>query len=181
MSLHLQCGQCDSRHADIGGAAAAVNDGPGCQHARSRGLQAIHDVACAAAGGDHVLHHDGGLAGPNRKAAAQHHLAAFRIAFGEQKRSAQRARGLVADDQAAQSGRHHQRGLLFDEGVELGGQAAPEFLGHLGMAQHQRALQVVRTVQSAGQAKMAFEVSAGGAEQIENGIGLRRHKGLLYH
>ena len=31
-------------------------------------------------------------------------------------------------------------------------------------------------MQSAGEAKMAFEVGAGGAEEIENGFGLRRHK-----
>ena len=49
------------------------------------------------------------------------------------------------------------------------------------MAQHQRALQIVGTVQSAGESEMAIQVGAGGPEQIKNGFGLRRHKGLLYH
>jgi hypothetical protein len=36
-------------------------------------------------------------------------------------------------------------------------------------------------VQSAGEAEMALEISARGAEKFQDGFGLRRHKRLLYH
>src|SRR5690242_18470815 len=52
------------------------------------------------------------------------------------------------------------------------------------MLEHERALKILRTVEAAGQAEVAAQVRAGGAEQIEYaslGFRLRHHKRLLYH
>ena len=83
---------------------------------------------------------------------------------------------------SAQGGRNHEADFFACMMLaQFFGQQASEAFGGRRMAQHQRALQIFAAVQSAGEAEMALQVGAGGTEQIEDRLGLRRHKGLLYH
>lgn len=47
------------------------------------------------------------------------------------------------------------------------------------MLQDQRALQVFRAMQSAGQLEVALEVGSGGLEDFEDRFPLRRHIGII--
>jgi hypothetical protein len=77
----------------------------------------------------------------------------------------------VPDDQAAQGGRGDQVDFSGRQRAEFLGQPPAESLRGGRVLQHQRALQVLGAVQAAGQAEVAFEVCAGGPEQLQDGLG----------
>ena len=181
MGRHLERGQRHARHAHVGTAAAAIDDGAGSQHPAAGRAQNLDDVGGAAAGGDHVFHHHRRLAGRHGESPAQRHLSGGGIAFGEEKARSERARHLVADDEAAQGGGGDQVDFSGRQRAEFLGQQPPEPFRGGRMLQHQRALQVLGAVQAAGEAEVAFEVCAGGPEQLQDGLSLRRHRRLLYH
>ena len=177
----LEGSQRRARHPHLGAAATPVDDGAGRQNLGARRAQRFDHFTRAAAGGDHILHHCGPFSGSHRESSPQRHLLGGRVPLGENEARAHRPGYLVADDQAPQGGRDDQvRGAGHQRAQEVR-QHPAQLDGCRGMLQHQRALEVLGAVQSAGEPEMALEVGAGGSEQLQDGVGLRRHKGLLYH
>src|SRR6185295_4508187 len=91
----------------------------------------------------------------------------------EDRADAERARDLVADDDAAERRREDHRrpqitGALRDR--------AAQRLGMLRMLQHQRALQIARAVQARGQPEVSVEQRARAAIEIEEIVA--RHAAL---
>ena len=156
MGRHLERGQGHTRHAHVGAAAAAVDDGAGSQDLAASRAQNLDNVGGAAAGGDHVFHHHRRFAGRHFETPAQRHLSGGGIAFREEEARSQRARHLMADDEAAQG--------WGDDQVDFPGRQRADFLGQRPaqpfrggrMLQHQRALQVLGAVQTAGKAEVAL-------------------------
>ena len=91
-----------------------------------------------------------------REAAAQRQRAV--LPLGEQRAHAERARDFLADDDAAERRRQHDRRLQMPRAL---GERAPERVGELGILQHQRALQVAVAVQPRRQPEVPFEQRAG--------------------
>ena len=90
-------------------------------------------------------------------------------ALGEDRAHAERATDFLADDDAAQRGRQHDRRLQMR--ATRSRERVAERVGELGILQHERTLQVPIAVQPGRQPEMPFEQRAGPAEQIENGLG----------
>jgi hypothetical protein len=166
MGRYLERGQRRAWYAHVGTAAASIDDGAGSQNLAAGRAQNLNDVRGAAARGDHVFHHHRRLAGRHRESPAQRHLPGGGIAFGEEKTRSERARHLVADDEPAQGGGGDQVDSPRRQRAQLLGQQPAEPLRGRRMLQYQRALQVLGAVQAAGQAEVAFEVRAGGSEQL---------------
>jgi len=162
--------------------SATIDNRPCRQGARAGGFEYVDHFACAATGCDHVFHNYGRFARLQGESAAKNHLAGGGIALGEQEPGAQRARHFVSDDQTSQGGRHDGGDdLRSGNQPQLAGQPGAQALGVLGVLQNQSTLQILRAVQAAGQLEMSAEVGARLAENVEDGLRLRRHKRLLYH
>ena len=97
------------------------------------------------------------------ESSAQRHLT-VRTTFREQKAHSKFARHLVADNQTSERRRNNYQGRLRNDGAQRIGQLAAQPLGVLGELQHQRALQILGTVQAAGQPEMAVQICARAAE-----------------
>ena len=89
-------------------------------------------------------------------------------------RTAQCAADFLADDDAAERRRQHDRRTEIARAVRDG---ATERLRIIGMLQHDRALQVAGTVQPRRQPEVAFEQRTRAAEQIEEL--LSRHRFII--
>jgi hypothetical protein len=76
------------------------------------------------------------------------------------------ARDFVTDDQAADRGRNDDVA-----GGQPRGELPAEAFGMSGMLQHQRALQVFIRMETAGEAKMALQIRAGFAKDLQDGFG----------
>jgi hypothetical protein len=95
----------------------------------------------------------------------------------------QRSRYFVAYDQASDGGRgDHTDRLPACQSFDCRRQPASQFLGMPRMLEHQRALQILCAVETAGEPEVAGEIGAGGAKEIENAhvwLRLRHRKRLL--
>ena len=162
-------------------AAAAVDDRAGGNDPGAGAAEALDHFSGAAAGGDHVLDHHDRLSRFDRETAPQNHLPRG-FALGEDGAGAKSARHFVANDDAAQRGRSHGfHREARNERAQRGREQRAEMLSVLGMLEHQRALQVLAAVQTAGQAEMPAQIRAGLVEQIQNWVGKKVHNSLLYH
>ena len=74
----------------------------------------------------------------------------------------------MADNQASQGWCQDHVHVLSGNPPDLGSKLAAQELSVLRMCQDKGALQVFRTMQSAGQAKMPFQIRAGLIKEIEN-------------
>ncbi len=99
-------------HAEVRRAAAAIDEGTGAHDPGAVGDDG-HGLARGLAGSDDVLDDDHAIGWAERKAAPQHQLALQ--ALGEDRADAQRARDLVADDEAAKRRGQHDCGRQTDK------------------------------------------------------------------
>ena len=88
---------------------------------------------------------------------------------------AEGAGDFVSDDQSAHGGGDDDGWRFSRDFGEGGGEGPAERLGVIGVGQDDGALEVSGAVETAGEAEMALEVSAGGLEQIEDFLICSRH------
>src|SRR6185295_17879323 len=129
------------RYAELD-AVAAIDDARGADDVAARRPRHLHRLARRSAGGDDVLDDQHAIGLADDEPAPQRERAV--LALDEDRADAERARDLVADDDAAERRREDHRrpqitGALRDR--------AAQRLGMLRMLQHQRALQIARAVQ----------------------------------
>ena len=124
--------------AQIGSAAAAVDDGAGSQHLTpadcrvsitSRVLPPVVTTSSITTAVS---------SGMDGKAAAENHFTGCGVAFGEQESGAQGSGDFVADDQASDGGRNHDVAFR-----EVRGELTAEFFGDRGVLKDQGALHVL--------------------------------------
>ena len=102
------------------------------------------------------------------------------VALGEDGASAESAGHFVSNDDAAQSGGDHGfDGQFRNQRAQGFREQSAELLGVPGMLEHQRALQVLAAVQTAGEAEMSAQVGAGLVEKLEDGVRGSVHQSLL--
>jgi hypothetical protein len=139
-------------------AAAAVNQ-RACagRDAAVRGDD-FHHFAGGAAGRHYVFDDEAAFARFDLKASAEGHH--FFLAFGEQRANTQASGSFVGDDHATERRSDDQINLA-DAGVAagFGRKFGAQFFSHFWMLQHQRALQIARTVQAGGEQEVAFQQS----------------------
>src|ERR1044071_4418193 len=126
----------------------------------------IDRLTCGSAGGHDVLDDEHALAGIESESAPQRQPPV--LPLGKDRANAQRAADLLADHDSAEGGRQH--GLHVEAAYAIGNGEAERF-GFARMLQHERALQIPGTVQSGGEAEVAFEQRACAAKAVEDGSG----------
>ena len=93
--------------SNASGAAAAIDDRRGADDLRARRPGHLHRLARRAAGRQHVLDDEHAIAVREHEAAAQRERAV--LPLGEDRADAERAADFLADDDAAERRREHDR------------------------------------------------------------------------
>ena len=99
-------------------------------------------LARRSAGRNHVLDDQHAVRRRQREPAPEHETPV--LPLGEERTDAERARRLLADDDAAERGREHGRRLQVARPL---GDTGAERFGELGELEHQRALEIAIAVQ----------------------------------
>jgi hypothetical protein len=141
--------------------AAAAIDQRACGYGEAAFLFYDSDgFARGAACGPDVFDYEDALAGRQFEATAEGHLAGA-VAFDEESANAESARDFVADDYAAQGGRHYTSEFVIAENF---GEGAAERVGVLRKLEYESALDVGAAVTAAREFEVAL---ADGAYLLE--------------
>ena len=162
--------ECMERHIEPRRAPAAIDNRRGADDLRSRPGRDLQGLPRGAARREHVFDDEHAIALAEREAATQGEDAL--LPLGENGAHAERTADFLADDDAAERWRESHRRPQVARALADG---APERFRVPRILQHERALQIPRTVQPGRESEMPLQQRAGTAEQIKE-LGGRNHK-----